>query len=101
SSDVCSSDLVRRAVVAQHPLDPDPAAREERAGAAQKAGGLAPAQGRTELAKGQAAGHVDGDMQMTPAHPPMRVRHGLAGPAAAPFDAAEALDVDKIGRAHV
>src|SRR5206468_11724260 len=49
--------------------------------------------GRNSL-KGQAAGHVDGDMQMTPAHPPMRVRHGLAGPAAAPFDAAEALDVD-------
>src|SRR5207302_6854409 len=46
--------------------------------------------GRNSL-KGQAAGHVDGDMQMTPAHPPMRVRHGLAGPAAAPFDAAEAL----------
>ncbi len=86
--------LVRRAVVAEHPLDAQSLPREEDQRAIQERCGVAAAQGRAELAEHQTAGHVDGHVQVTPAHVvvALGVVHQPDAPAAA-LQAAEALDV--------
>jgi len=86
--------LVRRAVVGEHPLHADPLPAEERGGPIEEGRPVQPAEGRTELAEDQPAGHIDRDMQVPPADAATRARDGDAGLPAASLQRAEALDVD-------
>src|SRR6478672_8328384 len=86
--------LVRRAVVAEHPLHPDALASEERNGPIEERRTVAPVEARPEFGEGQPAGHIDRHVQVLPADSAIRVRVEQTGSAATALDAPEALDVE-------
>jgi len=85
---------VRRAVVAEHPLDPDALAREERGRPIKERRAIAAPESRAELGEGHPAGHVDRHVQVLPADAAALSAMHLGAAAAAALDAAEALDVN-------